>query len=357
MVKPPLLFGPDSSQLRQMPSFNANKVPRYLFRVHTPTSSAETTTSSVVPSASRCGSAGRTHDIFSLSPNYAADLLNNHLWWDQAHEANCNLVSWTSSLLFALHYALHRHRGSRDTSALADIALLVLDTRGFPAGTFVSEMEILRVFAEHEQAFATQDKTLRRLVKIRESDRNRSYGEYLSQGELDIRGRCVQTSMQKLIDLGMFELVKELSKEYHWNGLAISVLRLREELWPSAPAAAPSATHFEVRKAITIADACFGDKWTVPVAAMLLALRQRERNDAVIVQGVVAMFSRKQAVKRSIVGTNKLSASEIERLSLGSIEAYGGIPEVTEFRMIIDDIHGYFTRELDRPTDSAESPR
>ncbi|KXX73623.1 hypothetical protein MMYC01_210142 [Madurella mycetomatis] len=295
MVKPPLPFEPDPSQLRRMPLFSANKVPRYLFRIHTPTSSAETTTLSVVPSASKCGRAGRTHDIFSLSPSYAAALLKDHLWWDQAHEANCNLVSWTSSLLFALHYALHRHRGSCDTSALADIALLVLDTRGFPAGTFVSEMEILRVFAEHEKAVAVQNKTLRRLVEIREDPRrNRSYGEYLSQGELDIRGRCVQTTMQKLIDLGIFELVKELSEEDLWKKLALRVLDLREELLPSAPA--PSATHFEVRKAITIADACFGDRWTIPVAAMLLALRRRKRNDAIIVQGVAAMFSREQVV-------------------------------------------------------------
>ncbi|GAB1311473.1 hypothetical protein MFIFM68171_01683 [Madurella fahalii] len=340
MLKQPLPFEPNPSQRRQMPLFNTNKVPRYLFRVHTPTSAGKTTVSSVVPPASSCGSAGETRDLFSLRPSYAAALLNNHLWWVQAHEANCNFVSWTSSLLFALHYTLHRHRGSRDKSALADISLLVLDTRGLPAGTFVSEMEILKVFAEHEHepAGTAPRRTLRKLVEIRERPGNRTYGEYLSQGDLDIRGRCAQTTMQKVIDLGMFELLKELSRERLWENLANSVIVLREELWPRAYADASPATHFEVRKAITIADACFGDRWTVPLTAMLLALRRRKRNDSVIVQGIAAMFS----------------PSEIERLSLGDIKAYDRIPEVEQFQMIIDDIHGHFAGGTTSLADSVE---
>ncbi|KAH6714588.1 hypothetical protein BKA61DRAFT_605536 [Leptodontidium sp. MPI-SDFR-AT-0119] len=49
-------------------------------------------------------------------------------WW-KGHEDN--LVSWTSSLLFALVYIFHLHANSNDRSAFDDIHLCIIDTNQF----------------------------------------------------------------------------------------------------------------------------------------------------------------------------------------------------------------------------------
>lgn len=187
-LRPALPFRPNKSQTQQMPLFQQNKVPRYLFRIYTPKTAGKTTPSYVVPSASTCGHNDRTQDIFSLPPAKAATFLNEHLNWFEAHESNCNLISWTASLLLALHYGLHRHGGCRHKSKLEEISLSILDTTTLPAGTFISEMEIMKVFVEHECPFPGQKKTLRGLFdKVRNGPDSYHFGEYLSQGDLDIK--------------------------------------------------------------------------------------------------------------------------------------------------------------------------
>jgi hypothetical protein len=190
-------------------------------------------------------------------------------------------------LLFVLQYGLYRHRASDDSTDLSQIFLLILDTRGFPKGTFIKDMEIMEVFAQYSEI--NQQKNLNNFLQFRKSNKGYYFGEYLTQGDLNIQGRCVQTTMQRMIDAGLFELKSELGDESKWDQWANRVVSLREPLEASQDA--PSATHAEVRKAITIAEACFGDCWVVPVAAMLLALKHRKKNDPVIVDGFAAMFA------------------------------------------------------------------
>jgi len=240
-----------------------------------------------------------------------------------SHESECNLISWTSSLLFALQYGLYRHRGCKDKPDLSQIFLLILDTREFPKGTFIKDIEIMEVFAQSE---FIQQKTLEDFLQFRKSDRGYYFGEYLTQGDLCIQGRCVQTSMQRIIDVGLFELQPELGDESKWDKWADRVVSLRKQLEVSQNP--PSATHAEVRKAIVIAEACFGNFWVVPVAAMLLALKHRKKNDPVIVDGFAAMFT----------------AKEIETFSLKDIKIDAGqLPEVAQFQSLIDDIYRRFT--------------
>lgn len=269
-----------------MPLFDRNDIPRYLFRVYAPKTAGKTTVSHVIPPASTCGKINKMGDIFKLQLQDAAALLNEHLRWWRSHESECNLISWTSSLLFALQYGLYRHRGCEDKPDLSQIFLLILDTREFPEGTFVKDMEIMEVFAQSE---ISQQYTLEDFLQFRKSSKGYYFGEYLTQGDLYIQGRCVQTTMERMIDVGLFELNPELGDESKWDQWAKRVVSLRMPL--EASQNAPSATHTEVRKAITIAEACFGDFWVVPVAAMLLALKHRKKNDPVIVDGFAALFA------------------------------------------------------------------
>ena len=201
----------------------------------------------------------------------------------------CNLMSWTSSLLFALQHGLRRYNTDDDKPELSQISLLILDTRGFPIGTFVKDMEIMEVFAPYTDF--NQTKNLDDFLQFRKSDRGYYFGQYLTQGNTNVKGRCVVTNMQRLIDAGLFKLKPELGDKNRWSEWANRVVCLRESFKASHDT--PTANHTEVRKAITIAGACFGNDWDIPVAIMLLALKRRQRKDPVIINGFAAMFAGK----------------------------------------------------------------
>lgn len=150
-------------------------------------------------------------------------------------------------------------------------------------------MEILELFVPHTNPY--QPKNLKNLLQLRKSDMGYYFGEYLTQGDMDVKGRCVVTDMQSLIDAGLFELKPELEDKSKWVELAKRVVCLREAFEVSQDA--PTATHAEFRKAIAIASACFGDFWDFPVATMLLALKRRKRKDPVIIDGFAALFAGK----------------------------------------------------------------
>lgn len=135
---------------------------------------------------------------------------------------------------------------------------------------------------------AKEKRNLSNLLQLRK--RGYYFGEYLTQGELDIEGKCAWISMQQMIELGLFELQPDLAKQDKWCQWANTVLKLRTPFAISQGAS--STTHAEVRKAVTIAG-CLGDRWAVPMAAMLLALKPRRRNYPVILDGFKAMFARK----------------------------------------------------------------
>ncbi|PTU18995.1 hypothetical protein P175DRAFT_0442502, partial [Aspergillus ochraceoroseus IBT 24754] len=152
-----LPFNPNSFHRIHMPLFNKRFTPRYLFRLVAPRTAGETTSLTVVSSAA---TSGQTQDIFHLPAHRAASLLLSHLLWQRGHEDGCNLMSWTSSLLFALQYALYRHH--QDGDSLSQIILIILDTQQFSKGTLVQGMEIIR-------AFGGVDRELQRFLEFRES--------------------------------------------------------------------------------------------------------------------------------------------------------------------------------------------
>ena len=161
-------------------------------------------------------------------------------------------MSWTSSLLFALQYSLRRYNTDDDKPELSEISLLILDTRSFPPGTFIKDIKIMKVFTPYN---FNQTKNLHAFLRLRKSDRRYYFKEYLTQEKIDIIGRCVITNIQKLIDAGLFELKPELKDNSRWGELANRVIELRKLFKASQDT--PTATHAEVRKAITITGAYF----------------------------------------------------------------------------------------------------
>ncbi|KAK7738322.1 hypothetical protein SLS53_006131 [Cytospora paraplurivora] len=231
-------------------------------------------------------------------------------------------MSWSSSLLFVLQYGLYRHHNEKDGSAFSDIHLLVIDTRQLPPRTFVKDLEIIPIFAPFNGEW-NQYKDLSRILNLRQSDYY--FGEYLSQGDLDLTGKAAQTSLQQLIDLGLFSLVPQMRDEESWGSWARPVVGFRKCFNDTADV---YASRTEVRRAITIAEGAFGGPWTIPVSAMLLALQPRQRSDSAIVRGFEAMFTEAE------FRTASLSEMYIDEERL---------PEVAQFRRLIGDIDSYLS--------------
>ena len=283
-------FQPNPFVLQGMPRFERNDVPTYLFRVYGPKTAGETTGSHVIPPASICDDEKKSQDIFNLEPSEAARRLNEHLRWSSPHESECNLMSWTSSLLFALQYGLHRHYADYDKPDLSLISLLVLDTREFPKGTFIKDLEVMECFAPHMDSCERYD--LENLLQLRKSNKGYYFGEYLTQGNMDISRRCAVTDMKRLVESGLFDLKPELADQKTWEKLASRVVSLREP-FSSQQLDAPPTTDAEIHTAINVAETCFGHRWTFPAATMLLALKRRRRNDPVIIDVMADFFGGK----------------------------------------------------------------
>ena len=288
----PLLFQPNPFKVEIYNSFR--NIPRYLFRLHGPTTAGATTLSEVTSPAWALESPSQQQvkqDLFQKDPKDAGRLLFNHLIGYPAHEATCNLMSWTSSLLFAIQYGLYRnkHMNSFSRCSLQDLHILVIDTKGFSAGVFIRDMELI-------DAIVSEWPPLREIREWRTRRVHRLYfGEYLSQGSLDIQGWCVQTSLQNLIDNGLFVLAPALGESEHWHRWANRVVELRQRFESSDERSVSAKS--EMRKAIVVAETCFGLHWTLPMALMLLCLKPRPRGDPTIVQGLLATFTGKPKIE------------------------------------------------------------
>ncbi|GFG20913.1 hypothetical protein IFM5058_10837 [Aspergillus udagawae] len=235
------LFTPNPFQKTQLKCFSAQNIPTYLFRVVAPGTAGSTSVSTVTSKAlmdPECSH--RPDDIFRLNQADATALVHAHFDWKCSEQ--CNFMSWTSSLLFALHYGLYRHKKDYDTPDLSRILVYILDTSGLPEGTFIKDLDILN-------AFKGESAGLKDFLHMRRGqDRKRYYfGEYIIQGQLEINGRCASVPLQQMIDLGLFELHPGLGDEDGWSSLAKRVLELRQDSTNLV-----TTTPSEVRRAIRL---------------------------------------------------------------------------------------------------------
>ena len=287
------VFVPNEAQIEKMPDFLQNNVPQFLFRIHS-TSRAESTDAKhagswVSSRASETGEMDKVKDLFALPRHIAAARLNEHLQGQCWDDFKSNLVSWTASLLYAIQFGLYKRATSAGNVKLSQIYLMVLDTQSFPPGTFTQDLELLEVFYKHER-YSDPSKNLENLYAYRSMD-NSYPGEYFSQGNLNVQGQFIQTSLGELIDHGLFELNPVFKEEDLWFEPLIRLEGLREPFRQDDIARITSEAEFHL--AIAIARLCFGGKWAVPMALLLLSLRPRQSPDHNLEHGFRACFSGK----------------------------------------------------------------
>lgn len=258
-------------------------IPRYLFRTYAPKSNGDTT-DSVVESPAASSRNGNV-DLLQWPRDRAAQMLHNHINWktrngDWFRDRDDNLMSWTSSLFFAIQHGLRRHLRDFDNPDYSNIHICIVDTRKFPRGTFVKDLDLLEAYVDNDEVAS--------LLRLRQSPRGWFFGEYFSQGRLAIDGRSGHTSMSMLLDMGLYDL--EPRFQVNQDGLANRIIELREP-FGAVPLITCPASKMQVRKAVAAAQASFGDEYALPFALMLLSLCPRPRNDRAILAGFAATFT------------------------------------------------------------------
>jgi hypothetical protein len=195
-----LLFCPSSKEVWLREKFD--DIPRYLFRVFTPNSRGRTDKTWTKYIDARSGNNNYKVDIFAReNKQQVASMLNSHLqWWESRED---NLVSWTSSLLFALIYMFHLHANSRDGSAFDEIYFCFIDTKKFPKAVFLRDMVLIKVyFPLNAELESFQHLRLGHYY----------FGEYLSQGALATENKCEIVSAQEIINRVLYKMRHEFGK-------------------------------------------------------------------------------------------------------------------------------------------------
>ena len=256
------------------------EVPRYLFRVATPTSGGQTTKSWAKSKDAANARASSQTDIFVRSAPRVANMLDKHLWKKENSKFD-NFVSWSCSLLYAIQYIFYRHH--EDRTSLDKIDLYIVDTAKLPKGAFVRDMDLISVFgplnAGLQKLQGIRNGTAQNNPQSNLPDFLRSYyfGEYLSQGALKIEACCSVVSAQEMLDAGLLDLRGEFRASRRFNlGLDERMKHLRKIF--AQREEVPRQLDKDIQAAVSIGQ-LFGPGWSVPVAAALMALRPCQGED------------------------------------------------------------------------------
>ncbi|KAF2111562.1 hypothetical protein BDV96DRAFT_666119 [Lophiotrema nucula] len=264
----PTLFYPPASFSARF--FNSNAVPQYLFRTFDDASSGRNDESVIASKASITESqeSGRT-DILTLEKHKATKLLHLHLT-KPCFGGRCSddLMSWTSSLLFAIQYAVWRLRvGERRES---EIKICAVDTKKFPLGQFMRDTSLLKAYHATAKELDADDPA-RKFFDFRLGNEDYYNGEYLSQGAVNHSNRSCVVSLEHLMQAGLFQLYPEFRDASGRNLWAKRVRELRQN-W----SAEQGTTDHEIQLALAVGRNCFNQFESIDIAAILLTFKNRK---------------------------------------------------------------------------------
>lgn len=146
----------------------------------------------------------------------------------------------------------------------ADIYICVVDTTKFLRGQFARDLWLLL------QCRSDQNELPSVRGAIRPRENGFDNGEYLSQGLLMHQNRSAVTTLESLVDSGLYKLYPDFDDPDGKQKWTKRVLTLR-----SAWAQPRSTSHEELERASYIATKCFGDFQAREMAICLLTLKSR----------------------------------------------------------------------------------
>ena len=257
----PTLFWPYPSQedIGDLPD-----TPSFLFRTFDASSSGLSNDAVVASPASMQSQTKPRRDFLSLELEDRAQRLCAHLQKSCFGDNNRldDLMSWSSSLLFVLQYAIWRCNVSKGRLTAHDVSICIVDTSNFPRGQFARDLWLLGQCRDPQ----AESPGIRNIFRLRKKGYDN--GEYLSQGLLVHRDRSVVVSLQDLIQSGLYNLFPELDHpkgKMQWTNHVKDLRDLWKELQP--------ASHEELRMASEIAVACFRTFRPCELAIILLTFK------------------------------------------------------------------------------------
>ncbi|KAF5975344.1 hypothetical protein FBULB1_7405 [Fusarium bulbicola] len=208
-------------------------------------------------------------DILSVGVEEASEMLHYHLtkqcFISSHHSAGHkdNLVSWSSSFISAIQYAIWRSRVGNTPAS--DINICMVDTRKFPQGQFARDKWLLKAYASRTSNPLYAEYFQRRLA-------NTEYdiGEYFSQGTIDHGHRSSVFSLKDLVSAGLYYLYPEFAYPYgrpQWTNRVRDLrCQWREEAEPE---------HSDMKYAVRVAEGPLKQfaKWDMTL--LLLSFRHR----------------------------------------------------------------------------------
>ncbi|KAE8131261.1 hypothetical protein BDV38DRAFT_288860 [Aspergillus pseudotamarii] len=349
-----LPFCPPTNASRMLKALN--NIPTFLFRVASPYFDGETNETWVRSESSKRGNTSSLEDIFhglnDTKRRIVAQTLNKHLRWWPKEDLEDNFISWTSSLLFALQYINYLHLSSNYTPNLEETNLYVVDTTLFPGGTFARDLDLIQEFELFDNHPPVTD--LRRLSELR-THPSYYFGEYLSQGRMEMADRCQVISATLLMNDGrvsqiqpQFKDIATLRRMNEKPGWPTEVQRLRRVVWSSCKlprlTAQESISRISAVKEI-IKD--LGSEWKLPLAMYFMALigPDLEIED----QETTADNSFFEYLDRATPPSENLEEKRKD-LSMFKLSAPGTMPELKRVEVLIHQVQKYIRlkKELDR---------
>ncbi|KAK3361868.1 hypothetical protein B0T24DRAFT_538371 [Lasiosphaeria ovina] len=261
----PTLFYPPTSRF---PELRLADVPRYLFRTFDPASSGRNDDYVFASLGSISAKSWRSKvDFLSRGEEEAAGMLHGHLTKScfGAGIDGDNLVSWSSSLIFVIQYAIWRCYHRR--CANSEVKICAVDTTKFPQGQFVRDMTLIRAYRQTSNL----ENEIRRFFHFRLDNPCYDNGEYLSQGELHHRGRSCVFSLDQLTEAGLHGLYPEFAENTAKNKWTNRVRDLRSG-WSNEH----TTTQLDIERALGVARACFSIFIATDVALLLLSFKNRK---------------------------------------------------------------------------------
>lgn len=194
-------------------------------------------------------------------------MIENHLVWGRE---STEFISWTSSLLWALQYAVRKRAKWKDQN----ISICVLDIRRQAAAPEVQQQQQLSIYPVPNLLYVYG-------IPSRGRD-NYYHAEYLAHSIVEVSsggGRSSSLSIsaisfEALISAGLFELLPELDDRCGRVLLAKRVTQLRSAFFTHPCKVSPKELLVVKRLA-----ADFGSDWILPMSLAFLSLRLRERKD------------------------------------------------------------------------------
>ena len=221
--------------------------------------------------------------------------LRQHLAWTKFIDDE--FISWTSSLLWALQFAVHKTEKSTEH----ELRVCVLDTSRFHTSAFFSAPHLIQYFGLSE------------FVDIIEKYHTTTY---LVHESLNVRNCSSTVSLACLRENGLFDLMHEFDEE-HWKQRLF--LRVRNLRWTIVSAVNPLSA-VTCQRALQIASA-FGEEWTMAMMIAFLALRGSPQDS-----GELLRFVRELAGKTSknahLCGHWLIASQEPERDFLEPLPPY-----------------------------------